>query len=209
MALRTWLWRDQKHLSTRQLWDWLATYLYLPRLRDAEVLRRAIEEAIGGLVNDTFAYAERYDEEHDRYIGLRVTGGGSVLIDSQSVIVKTDAALAQLAADKAAAETTEKKDDGSVTKEDGGGSKVEPVETVKILRRYVASLSLDPDRSSRDMGRVAEEVLAHLSTLPRAKLRITVQIDAEVPDGVPEDTQRIVLENGTALKFESQSFERS
>ncbi len=80
---------------------------------------------------------------------------------------------------------------------------------MKIVRRYLASLALDPDRPSRDMGRVAEEVLTHLSTLPRAKLRITVEIDAEVPEGVPEDIQRIILENGTALKFSSQSFERN
>jgi hypothetical protein len=57
------------------------------------------------------------------------------------------------------------------------------------------------------MGRIADEVLAHLSTLPRAKLSITVEILADVPDGVPEDVQRIVLENGTTLKFKSQGFE--
>jgi hypothetical protein len=28
-----------------------------------------------------------------------------------------------------------------------------------------------------------------------------------IPDGVPEEVQRIVLENGSALKFSSQSFE--
>jgi hypothetical protein len=206
MALDQWLWRDQKHLSTRQLWDWFATYLYLPRLRDAEVLRRAIEEAIGGLVNDTFTCAERYDEERDRYIGLKVTGGGSVIIDSQSVIVRTDVALTQLAADVEA----ERQKREEATKE-GGGEGAEPrtpePELPKVARRYAASLRLDADRPSRDMGKVAEEVLAHLSTLPKAKLSITVEIVADIPDGVPEDIQRIVLENGSALKFKSQGFE--
>jgi len=45
------------------------------------------------------------------------------------------------------------------------------------------------------MGKVAEEVIAHLSALPKANLSITVEIVADVPDGVPEDVQRIVLEN--------------
>jgi Swt1-like HEPN/Protein of unknown function (DUF499) len=210
MALNQWLWRDQKHLSTRQLWDWLATYLYLPRLRDEEVLRQAIEDAIGHLVNDTFAYAERYDEERDRYISLKVTGGGSVIIDTQSVIVKTDAALAQLDADRRAAEAKAKEKEGTDT-DDGDGERQPPEtpepECPKIARRYAASLVLDADRPSRDMGRVAEEVLAHLSTLPRTKLSITVEIVADIPDGVPEDIQRIVLENGNALKFKSQGFE--
>jgi hypothetical protein len=57
------------------------------------------------------------------------------------------------------------------------------------------------------MGKVAEEVIAHLSALPKANLSITVEIVADVPDGVPEDVQRIVLENGSALKFKSQGFE--
>jgi uncharacterized protein len=211
MALNQWLWRDQKHLPTRQLWEWFATYLYLPRLRDAEVLRRAIEEAIGGLANDTFAYAERYDEERDRYIGLKVTGGGSAIVDSQSVIVKTEVALAQLATDRRATEAAGEKKEEVAASDAGDGTTSARgfAEPAKVVCRYLASLALDPDRPSRDMGRVAEEVLAHLSTLPRAKLRITVEIDAEVPDGVPEDIQRIVLENGTALKFAAQSFERS
>lgn len=47
----------------------------------------------------------------------------------------------------------------------------------------------------------------HLSVPPKSKLSITVEIVADVPDGVPEDVQRIVLESGTALKFKSQGFE--
>ena len=43
------------------------------------------------------------NRECDSYIGLRVTGGGSALINSQSVIVKTEVALARLAADRRAA----------------------------------------------------------------------------------------------------------
>jgi len=82
-----------------------------------------------------------------------------------------------------------------------------PPDLPKVARRYVASLTLDADRQSRDMGKIAEEVLAHLLTLPKAKLSITVEIVADVPDGVPEDVQRIVLENGSALKFRSQGFE--
>jgi hypothetical protein len=205
MALDQWLWRDQKHLSTRQLWDWFATYLYLPRLLNAKVLQRAIEDAVGGLVNDTFAYAERYDEERDRYVGLKVTGGGSVIIDSQSVIVKTDVALAQIAADAEAKERERQKTSEEGEGEDGR-DKPEP-ELPKVVRRYAASLTLDSDRPSRDMGKVAEEVIAHLSALPKAKLLISVEIVADVPDGVPEEVQRIVLENGSALKFKTQGFE--
>jgi hypothetical protein len=39
-------------------------------------------------------------------------------------------------------------------------------EPLKLARFYAESVMLDPDRPSLDMGRVAEEVLSHLSTLP-------------------------------------------
>jgi hypothetical protein len=37
---------------------------------------------------------------------------------------------------------------------------------------------------------------------------VTLEIDATVPDGVPEHVVRIVTENGVALKFVSQGFEK-
>ncbi len=40
-------------------------------------------------------------------------------------------------------------------------------------------------------------------------MRITVEIDAEVPDGVSEETQRVVSENCQTLKFKSHGFEKS
>jgi hypothetical protein len=57
------------------------------------------------------------------------------------------------------------------------------------------------------MGRIAEEVLQHLTTLPGSKVSVTVEITAEVPTGIPDETQRVVRENGTALKFRSHAFE--
>jgi predicted AAA+ superfamily ATPase len=211
IALDQWLWGSRQHIATRQLREWLASYLYLPRLKDGEVLRRAIEDAIGGLVNDTFAYAERFDSATNWYVGLKMTGGGTVIVDSQTVVVKRDAATAQIASASGGPNTptttdrtTSPGDSPRTPSPDSPGPKQS-----KTGRRYTASVILDPDRPSRDMGRVAEEVLAHLSTLSHAKLKITVEIEAEIPEGVPEEIQRIVLENGNTLKFRSQGFEES
>jgi hypothetical protein len=72
----------------------LCSYIYLPRLKDRDVLLRAIQDGISTVVSFTeFAYAEAYDEQTGRHVGLRV-GGGSVVIDSSSVLVKPDVAQA-------------------------------------------------------------------------------------------------------------------
>lgn len=41
-----------------------------------------------------------------------------------------------------------------------------------------------------------------------ATVRVTLEIEAEVPEGVPERVVRTVTENGRRLKFTRQGFER-
>lgn len=67
MALDDYLWRSADHINTRQLWEYLCSYLYLPRLKDQSVLQRTIEEGISTPASsDVFAYAGGYDEESGR-----------------------------------------------------------------------------------------------------------------------------------------------
>jgi hypothetical protein len=69
-------------------------------------------------------------------------------------------------------------------------------------------VEVDPTRVGRDAGRIAEEVIAHLVSLPGAQVRVTLEIEAMVPGGVPEQVVRIVTENSRTLKFTSHGFER-
>ena len=74
-------------------------------------------------------------------------------------------------------------------------------------RRFFGTVRLDPDRASRDMGTVSEEVLQHLTTLPGAKVEVSVEISATAPDGVSRTVRRIVDENCNTLRFVSHGFE--
>jgi hypothetical protein len=55
-----------------QLWSDYTQYLYLPRLRDSEVMLGAVRQGVSLLTwdPDTFAYASAYDEPARRYVGL-------------------------------------------------------------------------------------------------------------------------------------------
>jgi hypothetical protein len=68
-------------------------------------------------------------------------------------------------------------------------------------------VAIDPDRAGRGVGRIAEEVLQHLTTLPRADVKLTLEIQARTLDGVPDDVQRIVTENCQTLRFAKHGFE--
>jgi hypothetical protein len=73
--------------------------------------------------------------------------------------------------------------------------------------RFHGSVPLDPSRVGRDAGRIADEVLSHLSGLVGSNVKVTLEIEASVPGGVSDDTVRVVTENARTLKFASQGFE--
>ena len=69
------LWPDG-HIRVSELWESLARYPYLPRLKDRVVLERAVAQGPGQLLweMEGFALADGYDESTGRYLGL-VCGG--------------------------------------------------------------------------------------------------------------------------------------
>ena len=51
--------------------------------------------------------------------------------------------------------------------------------------RFHGTVALDSTRVGRDAGRIADEVISHLSGLVGAKVTVTLEIHAEVPSGRP------------------------
>jgi DNA-directed RNA polymerase alpha subunit len=68
-------------------------------------------------------------------------------------------------------------------------------------------VELDSARVGRDAGRVAEEVIAHLAGLVGSEVKITMEIEARLPQGVSEQVIRIVTENSRTLRFKNHGFE--
>jgi predicted AAA+ superfamily ATPase len=222
--LRMWLdkiplWRGD-HVSVRQLVEDFARYHYLPRLKNASVLLDAISDGLSLLTweQDAFAFADSYDEAAGRYRGLR--GGQRVtLVDAGApgLLVKPAVARAQLDAERVGATPSapppgEPKggDDGVDTPPLGpGGTKGPgPVAAPAQPKRYHGAVTLDATRVGRDASLIADEVIAHLVALVGARVTVTLEIEAEMPNGAPEQVVRIVTENGRTLKFTSQGFER-
>ena len=92
------LWRGDA-VSIKQLSDDFAQYLYLPRLRDTDVLLAAIRDGVAAITweRETFAYADSYDATHHRYLGLKT--GQQIMPSIDGVLVKPGVAAAQIAAD--------------------------------------------------------------------------------------------------------------
>ena len=219
MELDRWLWRETDHLSVKQLWEYMAQYLYLSRLRDEQVLLKAIRDGVNSITwKDYYAYASAVRED-GHYIGLVAGAIPAVTMDSASVLVKPEAAQRQRDADAATPQPQvyppgQEPSEGGKKAGDGGpdegtGDGMPPESQPVVLRRFHGTVELDPIRLGRDAGRISEEVITHLAGLVGAKARITLEIDIEAPEGIPEDKARIVTENCNTLKFKGHGFEES
>ena len=72
--------------------------------------------------------------------------------------------------------------------------------------RYYGAVDIDALRAGRDAGTIMQEIVQHLTALPRASVRLTLDIAADLPEGVPEHVERTVSENAKALKFRASEF---
>ena len=209
MELDRWFWKERDHVSVKAVWDALAAYCYLPRLRDQAVFMEAIRDGIGG--GDYFGYATSVSAE-GRYEGLKLGApAAAIFVVAQSVLVKPDVARAQIAAERPAPDAAGPEPGaplGGTPGTGGSGAGKEPTPPPRP-RRFFGTVEIDPDRAGRDMGQLAEEVLQHLTTLPGGKVRVTVEIDAEMPQGASDDVRRVIDENCRTLRFKAHGFEKS
>jgi predicted AAA+ superfamily ATPase len=210
------LWRGD-HVEVKQLVEDFARYLYLPRLKDSAVLLDAIRDGVSLLTwaKDGFGFADSYDDAAGRYRGLR--GGQMVtLADAHApgLVVKPEVAAKQMDAERATPVLTGMpsqlggQGSGAVPTQPGGAPIGEAQPVAAKPKRFHGSVTLDTARMGRDAGRIAEEVIAHLAGLVGADVSVTLEIEAIVPDGVPDNVVRTVTENSRTLKFTSQGFEK-
>ena len=205
------------HVSIRQLAEYMARYLYLPRLRDEQVLLAAIQEGVASLTwqKETFAYAEGWDEQQQRYQGLRAEKTIRAIVDDRSLLVKPDAAAAQFDAERQSGPVaTNGHEPGhgpgsfSTTQLTGTGRSTTTT-IAPQLRRFHGSVKLDPQRLVRDASKITDEVVQHLSSIVGADVHVTLDIQVELPANASDKLVRDVTENCRTLKFDDFGFEEN
>ncbi len=206
------LWRGN-HVAVKQIVEDFARYTYLPRLQSPGVLAGAVAGGVSLLTweQDSFAYADSFDEKGNRYVGLR--GGTLVYLPDAAVpglLVKPEVARQQMDAEQppAPGPSPAGGTEGPGTPPGPGPEPGPEPPPPPQPTRFHGSVSLDATRAGRDASQIADEVVAHLTGLPRAKVTVTLEIDAELPDGTPDHVVRTVTENSRTLKFTNHGFER-
>jgi predicted AAA+ superfamily ATPase len=205
------LWRGN-HVTVRQLIEDFGRYLYLPRLQSPAVLVDAIRSGMALLTweKDAFAYAESYDESIPRYRGLHYGMQFTVSSDDAGLLVRPEVARKQIDNETASIAPAPGPTAGGsveVTATPTGQSSNEPKAPGQSPKpkRFHGTVVLDSARVGRDASRIADEVITHLVGLVGSNVKITLDIDAEISAGVPDNVVRTVTENARTLKFGGNS----
>jgi predicted AAA+ superfamily ATPase len=193
------LWRGN-HVAIRQILDDFGRYLYLPRLQSSGVLITAIRSGLALLTweQDAFAYAESYDDAASRYRGLQSTAQITITLNDAGLLVRPDVAKQQLN------EETVRSAPVAATTPTSPPTPSGPTPSPRP-KRYHGTVRLEPARVGRDASRIADEVLTHLVGLVGSSVRVTLEIEAGIPGGAPDNVVRTVTENSRTLKFETSS----
>jgi hypothetical protein len=66
---------------------------------------------------------------------------------------------------------------------------------------------VDPIRLGLSAGRIAEEVVQHLTGIVGAEVQVTIEVHANLPEGAGDKLVRDVTENCRTLRFTDFGFE--
>ena len=216
--LQKYIWNGKDHLSLKDLWDYMNRYIYLPRVKTRSVIAKTVQSAVSGMLPGPFAYADRWDETGQAYMGLAISGTNNVqvVIDSDSVIIRPDVAEAHRPKPAEPDEQPEGLggvvpaggvDPAPMSEGDPGGDPGgDPAATPeKKPTRFVGTVMISADRPARDIRQIVEAIIEQLTTLPDSEVSLKLEIDAEVPSGLDRAKVRTLVENAMTLGFIDKS----
>lgn len=221
MELDNMLWKDSDNITIKMLWEYLCTYCYLPRLSNEDVLENAIRTGLNS--TEYFAFASGFDGT--RYIDLKFNQFVGI-IERSGYLVKVDVAKKQLAEEEenrqaegartgssnALPANTESSGASAVTYPTGDtgtehheSHEEQNVEAAKNTHFYM-SAQLDTTRIGRDVQRLVEEVIRHLSAVDGTQMEVSLELEVKSSDGIPQDIVRTVSENCRTMKVKTFEF---
>ena len=199
----------QPHVSVRQLRDWFAQFPYLSKLREPQVLAKAISEALARS-DAKYAVADRFDEAKGEYGGLRLAQLVNIDLNSDAVLVRREVADVQLAKETLQTGQLGAGNTGEIITGEPSVTGPLPASTPRAVRprRFYAKVTLDPNRPTPQVSNIAQSILSELDRARGTTITLVLDIAAETVDGFSEDVETIVRDNAASLRITEYGFER-
>ena len=227
MELDSILWRDADNISIKKLWDCLCTYCYLPRLASENVLNDAIQTG----TNSTEYFAVASGHDGSQYIGLKYNQFIGI-VEKSGYLVKTGIAKKQIDEEEAIRRAETEARSGGIFQmhegdayrtqpnpnnyaipaagNDGPGmarEEYEPAQKTPKNRRFFMSADLDTTRINRDVQKYVEEIIQHLASVDGAKVKVSIEVEAESANGFTQQVVRTITENCQTMRVRDSGFE--
>jgi predicted AAA+ superfamily ATPase len=214
------LWQGKNHITVRELWADYTRYVYLHRLKNRSVLEKAIEAGMRS--GEFFAWADGQDDA-GRYEGLTFLSDSFFQITLDGLVVKADVAKAQIEKENEKKNSGRQSDSQDGTQAVYGGKNLFASDSYPVSNaginpdvsassapkptHFYGTIKIEPAKMGSTAGQINTEVLQHFSRLPGASINVSLDIQADIPSGVPEDIIRTIRENCRTMKFDSSEFD--
>lgn len=201
--LNAWFWDSEPHVELARLWECFARYLYLPRLRDAGVLRACVR---AGVEAGLFAFADGQAPAPGTYTGVVIRHTPRLSEGAwHGLLVRPDAARGESGQALGGPHAPEGGQAGELTHGQvaASGASIPASRTCSSHTREVVVFGSwrgsDVLRLSSHVAKAQEEVLAELLSAFGAEGEAELRVVVRTPEGIPEDNLRVVLENAKAI----------
>jgi predicted AAA+ superfamily ATPase len=182
-------------------WEDTLRYLYLPRLKDRDVLAQAIRS--GAASRDFFGTA--YGQHDGKFEGFQF-GNGNIQIDDTLLLIEPEASATYEAQTRPAPSPTPS----------GPGlppppsTEVEPTKPPgkqTDARSFHGTAEIASATAKMRLVQIADEIVSVLGSDPNATVKVVVEISAEFPEGAKDTIKRAVSENARSLGLKSADWE--
>jgi hypothetical protein len=168
------------------------------------VLETAIRDALAKL-DPKFAYAERFDEATGKYAGLLWQKTAVGPMPKSALLVRPEIVVEQLRATISPTSPL-----GPIPPNGGDiGDPKAPTSPAPITnrqpRRFYGSVEIDMMRPVRAFDAILNAVVMELQRTKGAKVRLTLEIEADAEDGFADADIGVVRDNARQLKFKPES----
>jgi predicted AAA+ superfamily ATPase len=212
--LKRFYWKQETpHVRAMIFWEDTLKYLYLPRLKSRDVLAAAIRA--GAASRDFFGTA--YGFTDGKYAGFQFGDGGVSFNDTLLLIEPEAATQHAVAMKKLVGVVLPEGQIPSRGDAETQGTKTIPISSdlsvsaalrdKSVPRSFRGIVEVNAALAKSKLNTIAEEVIGHLLSDENAIIRITLEIDAEFPQGASDTIKRAVSENANSLGFKTNDWE--
>jgi uncharacterized protein len=214
-TLKKLYWKEGKDIvGAMAFWEDMQRYLYLPRLKDRHVLEQAVVK--GASSKDFFGTA--YGRTDKGFDGFKF-GDANIQFDDTLLLIEPEAARLYEANLPASTKSNSGVVDGVSPEPTGvpgqsalfgpmisGSDSISTIASGKA-KSFYGSVEVNPITAKMRLMQLVEEIISNLAVDPQAELRITVEINADFPNGATDQIKRAVSENAKSLGFKTSTWE--